>query len=288
MSKVSFSNAPEQPAIDVPSTVVPAAEVPTVPQLPAVSAPQLPSAPETPVAFDDNDIKFEDIYLPRINIVQRVGDLSVVYNPGEIVLNQQVIIHTPANPAKNVPGNPPLNITILGFKKLQYAEKVSGGGRGLLLNSEADVVKHGGTLVYKEWQQSVKANAANPQVPKLIYFEKLATGLVLIEKPAHITDDTHFPYQCEGKSYALALWSMKGTAFTNAAKHFFTARKIGHLKTVNNADGTTSGGYPTRSWTLTTKTEKFNENFAEIPVVVLGPPNTPAFREFVKEVLGCN
>lgn len=279
--EVQCENTVATPVIDVAATVTPATEIPTAPvsntALAPTRAPELPVAvSDSPIEFDDNDIKFEDIYLPRVNIVQKVGDLSLVFTPGEIVLNQVFVIHTPADDARKVVGEPPLNVIVLGFKKKQYAEKVSGGAQGLLVNSEAEVVKAGGTLAYKEWEQSLVEAKTNPAAAKK-YFQPLATALILVEKPAHVTDDTQFSYECEGKFYALGLWSMKGTSYTNAAKHFFTARKIGHLK----------AGYPVRSWTLTTKCEKYGSNFAHIPVLRPGVVSTPAFLAFVKEVLGC-
>lgn len=300
MSKISFSTvkpaavadapaAPQEnaPVIDVPSTVVPtavapAAEIPTAPvntALAPIAPVGVPAASDSPIEFDENDIRFEDVYLPRTNIVQNIGDLMKVFNPGEIVLNSTYVIHTPAQAEKKIAGTSPLKITIIGFKKKQFAEKVSGNVQGLLVNSEAEVARAGGTLAYKEWDQSVQAAKTNPALKALKYFQPLSTALLLIERPPELQDEgnVNFPYACEGKQYALALWSMKGTAFTNAAKHFFTARKIGHLRE----------GYATRSWTLTTKLETYGSNMAWIPVVRPAEASTPAFLAFVQEVKGC-
>lgn len=295
--KVSFSqtnNPADAAAIPVESSVktqdinpdgasvTPAAEIPTAPVcnavVPVAVAPVATTPTDSPIEFDDNDIKFEDVYLPRVNIVQKVGDLSLVYEPGEIVLNQTLVIHTPANPDKKVTGDVPLNFTVIGFKKRQFAEKVVGGASGLLVNTEEEVVKHGGTLSYKEWEQSVEAAKTNPAALRK-YFQPLATALILLESPAILTGDTatlNFPYVTNGKNYALALWSMKGTSFTNAAKHIFTARKLGHLR----------AGYSVRAWSLTTKSEKYGNNFAHIPVLRPGDVNTSEFLGFVKEVIG--
>lgn len=303
MSKISFSTvkpaavadapAPAAPAavIDVESTVIPtptapavATEIPTAPvntntALAPIAPVGVPAVSDSPIEFDENDIRFEDVYLPRVNIVQNIGDLMKVFNPGEIVLNSTFVIHTPAQLEKKIAGTSPLNITLIGFKKKQYAEKVSGNVQGLLVNSESEVARAGGTLAYKEWDQSVQAAKTNPAVKPLKYFQPLSTALLLIERPADLKDEGNlqFPYACEGKQYALALWSMKGTAFTNAAKHFFTARKIGHLRE----------GYPTRAWTLTTKLETYGSNMAWVPVVKPAQVSTPAFLAFVQEVKGC-
>jgi hypothetical protein len=176
---------------------------------------------------------------------------------------------------------------LLGFKALQFAEKVVGGAQGLLLKSEEAVVNAGGTLDYKEWDESLKAVAAGvPGAKALRRFEKLATALVLIECPAHLVtadaDHISFPHECGGKWFALALWSMKGSSYTNAAKAFFTARRMGHLRDKFENGVRVGGGYPTRAWTLTTKLEAFkNGNFAYIPIVRPSTTSSPDLLSFV-------
>lgn len=254
---------------------IPALSVPVSVPAVVVNTPAPAAVVDSPIAFDDQNIGFEDIILPRINIVQKVGDLSEIFNCGEIVLKQSLVIHTPAK--AGVAGDPPLNLTVLGFKKTQFAEKVAGGVMGILAHTEQEVVKHGGTLDYKEWDASEKAAKAGTG-KALRYFQRLATALCLIEKPVKLEDPDHieFPYECEGKFYALVLWSMKGTAYTHAAKAMFTARKIGHLRS----------GYAKQAWGLTSKTEKFGENYAAVPVVRPGLKNSEAFQAFVYEVIG--
>jgi len=277
-------NTAAMPTIDVQSVVVsPATEIPTAPvnQAVTVLTPAPVAKTDSPIVFDDGNIEFQDVYLPRVNIVQNVGDLMKIFNPGEIVLNATFPIHTPTNPPKTPVGNPPLNITIVGFRKKQFAEKIIGKGGGLLVNSEEEVAKHGGTLSYAEWKQSVDANKLNPVIPALKRFEPYATALIFIERPAHIEDkgNLNFPYECEGRWYALALWGQKGTSYTNAAKHFFTARKLGHLRT----------GYVARGWSLTTRLEAYETgNVAWVPVVTPATePNTETFIAFVKNAIGC-
>lgn len=294
--KVSFEKSPEIPAnivteehVETPTPVegvtiesvttftTPAPLFSTTPSVPAlvIDAPLVPAVVDSPIAFDDQNIGFEDIILPRINLVQKVGDLSEIFSPGEIVLKQSLVIHTPSK--AGVIGDPPLNITVLGFKKTQFAEKIAGGVLGILAHTDQEVAKHGGTLDYKEWEASEKA-AKTGTGKALRYFQRLATALCLVEKPAKLADEDHieFPYECEGKYFALVLWSMKGTAYTHAAKAMFTARKIGHLRS----------GYAKQSWGLTSKMEKFGENFAAVPVIRPGAKNSDAFQAFVFEVIG--
>lgn len=231
----------------------------------------------SPAVFDDQAIGFDEIILPRINIVHKVGGLSEIFDSGDIVLKQSLVIY--AAKRGEVAGTAPLSLTILGFKKTQFAEKVAGGVRGMLLNSELDLAKNGGTLDYAEWDASKNA-AAEGQGKALRYFERLATAMILIEKPAQIpdTDNIEFPYCCEGKYYALALYGMKGTAFTHAAKHAFTARKMGHLRAT---------GYVGYSWQLSTTGKVFGKNTVPVPVLKVGVKNSEAFVKFVREdILG--
>lgn len=288
------------PVVETPVAVTPVVAAPVVNAQPVVRIPTTPApAPTTAVAvqapqsavkhsndpteLDDDNIGFEDVILPRINIVQKVGDLSNIFNGGEVVLNQESVIHEPAfihpnDPKLNTPGTGLLNLTVLGFRKRQFTEKVAGGKLGMLLNSEADIAKNNGTLDYKEWQQSLEAAKVpgSPAAKRL--FQRLGTALILVERPVHIPDEDHvlFPYDFADKWFALVLWSMKGTAYTNAAKTMFTARKIGHLRT----------GYTAQSWTLTTLLKEFDGNFAYIPVVKPGAKNSEEFRAFARQIIG--
>ena len=269
--------------IDVRATECPATSIPTTSAV-VVAAPAAIASVTSPLDFDDDNIGFEDVILPRLNIVQKVGDLSNIFTPGEIVLNQASCIHEPENKEKSKPGTGPLNLVILGFRKRQFVEKVEGGVMGLLLNNEQDIVKNGGTLDYKEWKASLEAAKVPGATAKALkYFQKLATAVALVERPKHMesidSDHVLFPYECEGHFYALVLWGMKGTAYTRAAKTIFTHRKMGHLR----------GGYLKQAYTLTSKLEGFNGNFAYVPVLGVGPKTTPAFESFLREnILGAN
>lgn len=257
---------PSAPATCIPST---SALVPQVPCAPAVVPPAF---------FDDNNISFEDVILSRLLCCQKVGDLSEVFNPGELVLNRTTVVHVPANKEKNIAGSGPLVIIPIGFKKTQFVEKVAGGGRGLFVNTEAEVVAAGGTLDYKEWDNS--RSTANPKKR----FERYATCLILIERPISLLpDEEHqiFTHEVENKFYALALLPAKGTWYTGFAKRLFTERKIGFLKS----------GYATFAWNLSTEIKSFpgadgGKNYAAVPILGNGPKSSPAMLEYVRDGLG--
>lgn len=275
MSNISFVKNPET-AIEVestpcgPATAIPSSSLAKIPDASVVAAP--------PSFHDDGNISFDDIILDRINPVQRVGELSEIFSPGEIVLNKTAVVHVPDNKDKNIVGSGPLVFIPIGMKRLQYVEKVVGGGRGAFVNAEQEVVAAGGTLNWGEW----KASLGTPNKKK--YFEKYATFLLLIERPVSLLpDESHqiFGHEVEGKFYAVCLLGCKGTWFSGLAKPLMTQRRMGFLK----------AGYPTFSFGLTTESKAFanddgGKNFAHVPVLINGPRTTPALQDYIKNGLG--
>lgn len=275
------------PAIEVDSKVAPA--VVTVDQptpAPVADAERAPFPPGslTPVQhaaktgglmLGDTIPDFKDIILPRLNIVQGVGNLKDQFPQGAIVFNQSTVLFVPPDidpQTGNVrrAATAPVDITVLGFRPSRFVEKIEGGGKGLIVNTEAEVRSNGGTLDYKE--HKLKKSSG------MKLFQVLAEGLLAIERPESVADDdTVFVYEAEGKKYALAIWAMKGSAYTAAAKRvFFTARACGCLRQ----------GYPTHSYSLTTRLEGFdNGNKAWVPVCIAKAKNTPKFLEFVASVI---
>lgn len=284
MANISFVKNPNP---ETPGTIAEAAPaVVTTPEaapaasIPSTSLAVVPSAPLAPVApafFDDGNINFKDIIVPRLNVVQKVGDLSELFTPGEIVLNQSTVIHVPDTKEKK--GTGPLVLIPIGCRPLQFAEKVSGGGRGLFVNSEAEVVAANGTLNYSEWNNS--KTSANPKKR----FEEYATFLFLVKQPKELLpDEEHqlFTHEIDGEYYTLALMGLKGTWFTGFAKRLFTERRIGFLK---------AGGYASFNWNLATTAKAFSngqggQNYAIVPVVTNGTRSTPAVLAYVKEGIG--
>lgn len=282
---VAGTPAPALPIDTTPVAAIPTAAAPApVTALATVPTGGAVTKAHDPTAIDNDDnIGFDDVILPRINIVQKVGDLSAIFPGGNIVLNQQVEIHEPLfihpeDPKLNKPGTGLLTLTVIGFRKRQFTEKVAGGKLGMLLNTEEDVVKNGGTLDYNEWKASVEAAKIAGNPPAKRRFERLATALILIEKPEFLTDADHvlFPYDFEGKYYTLCLWSMKGISYTSGAKLMFTARKIGHLR----------AGYSAQSWSVTTKLETYGDNMAYKPILKPGAKNSDSFRKFCRTIIG--
>jgi hypothetical protein len=221
-------------------------------------------SPPPPAFYDGDEGAFDpgDLVLPRLNIVQKVGDLSNVFPPGTIVLGAQLVLtEAPVQLAVSKP----IRIVLLGLQPTTFSEKLEGGARGNYFRTEKEVVDAGGTL---DWNEA--------QVTEKQLYQRVCLGLVAVEQPAGI-DGSMFPHTFDGKNYALALYTMKGTAYTNAARHFKSARKIGHLRTT---------GYRYGSWSFASQLKKYGSNFSYIPVLKPADATTEAFRDQLKALLG--
>jgi len=290
MAKVSFSKpGGENLATEVEATVVStptpgegvAVESTTTAAAPA-SAPapaatqtgsQLPAVIPTggvtrPLYSDDaeENIDASDLVIPYLSIVQKVGEISNLYPGGTILMGSQNSGHLQLVDApKGKDLSAPLNLVVLGTRPKRYVEKVEGGARGDMFDNLQDVIACGGTTEYNE------AKATGKRL-----FQTLITALVLIEQPQG-TNEASFPFKIEGKRYAMALYSMKGTSYTNAAKHFLSAKKIGWLMGVGFRGGV---------WSFQSRLEHRNGNYYYIPVVKPGVLTTESFRTAVKNLIG--
>src|SRR5688572_28922733 len=137
-NKPSAAPAPapiEAPTVNVAATVIPA-------PAPAISVPA--TAPKSKaltapigLALGDRLPSFEDVIMPRLNIVQNVGDLKDSFPLGAIVFNQATVLFTPpiVNAKSGIQekaASAPLIITCLGFRPDRFVEKVQGG-RGMIV-----------------------------------------------------------------------------------------------------------------------------------------------------------
>lgn len=262
-------------------------EQPVAPQAPAPEAPAKPTETlpavrdantalgPTGMMLGDKLPSFDEIILPRLNIVQNIGELKNSFDPGSLVFNQQLALFIPGKineKTKTVDRQPtkPVNMIVLGFRPTRYCEKTVGGVRGMIVKTEDEVRLAGGTLDWAEWNLK-KASGMKR-------FEPLADALVAIERPETVADDDSvFGYLVDGHKYALALWGLRGTAYTEGAKKvFFTHRFTGCLRT----------GYPTWAYAVTTREKSYEGgNKAWIPVCIPAHKNSDEFLKFVRSVL---
>jgi hypothetical protein len=275
--EIKFNNNPDQPAQTV--SAAPA----TATQAPPVAPPTAAMAvrKSLPVGKADNFLMgdllpgFGDIILPRVALSQNIGTLRDLFVSGSVVLDRKVALFVPPEIKDGKvtrEATPPVTLTVVGFRPTRFVEKIVGSAdRGQIVKTERDVALAGGTLDWAEW--NLKKGAG------MKLFQPMADAFLVIERPASLADDnTNFYYEADGKFLALALWAMKGTAYTAAAKRvFFTGRRIGILR---------DGGYPSWSFTLATREDKFpGGNKAWVPVCLPKEKNSPAFLAFIKDVL---
>jgi hypothetical protein len=265
----------ETPAVDVQASVTstPATPTPTPTPTPA-PAPAGAVMPASRRLLGDDLPDLKEIILPRLNIVQNIGKLQEEFEPGTLVYNQNIILFSPASAKKGAshPASPPLNITVFGFKPTRYCEKVEGGGRGIIVDTEDEVRSNGGTLDYGEW----KAKKASG----MKRFEILKDAMLAIRRPEGVDPDgATFTYEVEGQFYTLAMWALHGVCYTAAYKRVFgPSRVTGCL---------TKGGYPSWNYSLTVREETYpNGNKAWVPVCIPGRKNTDEFLNFVASVIG--
>jgi hypothetical protein len=228
---------------------------------------------------------FKDIVLKRVNLVQCVGGLKDTFIPGSLVYAQSAPLFIPPDIAVDkATGNvtikreatPPVEMTVLGFKfygKNQpfcFSEKVSGGERGMVCYTEEQVRAVGGTLDYKEWELKRAAGMKR--------FEYMSEVRLIVKCPAGLdADRAGFAYKAGGDRFAIAVWTMKGSAYNAACKSvLFTERQTGVLR---------NGGYSSWSFAVTTRDKVFSGNKYFVPSFVPNAPTTPAVTKFVGEIL---
>jgi hypothetical protein len=245
----------------------PAASVPAV-------IPASPGVPErAPVFYNDENIDPGDLVIPHMQLVQKVGELSNTFPGGTILFDGKLVLQD--GPKGKDPSSP-IKILVLGMRPKRFVEKCEGGLRGDMFETEQEVVANNGTLDWNEAQ----ATKGTPNAKRL--FQTLLTALVLIEQPigpnGEPLDANSFPFSFgTNKNYALALYNMKGSAYTNAAKPFMTARKIGALART---------GYRGAFWTLSSQLKQFKANYAYVPVVKIAESTDEAFRNTLFSSLG--
>lgn len=250
--------------------------------LPAIYVPSaLPAVAPAPFLVDDENIGLDEVKFPHLNLVQKVGEMSNQWTPGQIILAQQAVLFDPGHPASTdgrvaaIPASAPVEITVFGFQKTRFSEKTKGGARGLIVNSEAEVAQVGGTLSYDE-----------ARLKRIKLFQPLDTALLFVTRPADFKDEENiiFPFNFGEKNYALALWNLKGTGQTHGATVVRTHARLGHLKL---------DGKPCfRAFTYTLGT-KLASSVIEgetvwyyVPLLKPGHRNSPEFLKFMNEVLG--
>lgn len=210
-----------------------------------------------PTQMVQGQIDRSDLNIPSLKIVQAVGPMSELFEPGLLVLTAGG-----ENSVVLAGEEQEIQLTVLRIRK-QYIENLEYGSeeRPRIFDTIEDVQAAGGWI---EWHN-------NERPP----FSPLATAVVVISCPEGLGEDemAHFPFEFQGGRYALALWTMKGTAYTRAAKNIFTASV--YSLTAER------GGLPTGAWTLSTKRVKAGQNMVYAPILKQAGTWDPEFVQFL-------
>lgn len=258
MPNVSFrdplpsESAAPAAAVETPADVVEAAPAPQ----------QLATAANTAVSTNvsaapsglEGDIQQSDIKLPRINLVQKTSQLvDSGYRPGDIVFK---------NGESVVPLNSPHEITVLKLRK-QYQQKLPYGSPDTpqVYDTAAEVRDAGGTTTYGEEN----------------YFEEIAHVQILFPAPTDLPAEMEdlFPYEFEGKSYAMAMFTAGGSNYTNFAKPVITAM-MGPLR----------NAHWTGKWVIQSDLRKNAQGSWNVIVPKMAGRHTPEFADFARGFLG--
>jgi hypothetical protein len=252
--------APEEVYEPAPETTQQAVEQETVApaEAPHELAPvQTGHALALPTGELEGEISQSDLSIPHLQIVQAVGPLSEHYTPGQLILAKEVIIGEAA-------GDPVL-LTVARIKKqyienLPYSEATIGMAK--VFDRLEDVRAAGGGI---EW-------GPNGERPSYV---PIARAIVVIEAPSVIAEEPIFCYEHDGKKYAVALWTLRNTSYTRAAKAIYTAANFALRQ-----------GLATGCWELTTRREKAGDNFVHVPVLRQSAKNPPDLVEFIHSITG--
>jgi len=222
----SFAAAAKDIASDVPPAPVPA----------TTTASTALVTPVTDTGGFTGEFDASDIIMPRLSIVQKVGDLSEQFDPGAIVLNKRLLL---ADPGES------LTVTVVRAKKYfmeirPYGDEV----RPRIFNTHAETLAAGFTLE-TDWTTGAKATA-----------KPVLDCVVAIHGTAKLATAPEFALVHEGTPFALALWSINSvSAYKESAKVLLSAKQM-YLKR-----------FVEQSWSLTTGKVKFGVNTVFTPAV---------------------
>lgn len=156
--------------------------------------------PTTPlrIAGMDGDFSAEDINIPRINVVQKMSKLADEpgWSPGDIAFMNEV---------KLASVNQPINITVFNVDRWwQQYLPYGSEEEPKIFRTREEVFAAGGSITFQDPNE----------------YRPLAHITALIEAPATLGEDELelFPFERDGKHYALARWTVSGTAYGKTAK----------------------------------------------------------------------
>ena len=211
MSKISFEDLEKKPA----ATEIVVAEPKQLATAVSIGAPEKGLIGEWTA---------KDTRLPRLNLVNKSGELANSFVPGTYVINKEHQINLLAEGSREK--SAPLNVIVASMAK-QYQENIPFDEREAkppqVLNSSAEVFAAGGRISRES---------------KELHFSEIAHIELFIEQPATLNEDASalFYNTLGGRKFARVIWTVSGTAFGAVAVTVASALR-GHLSQTGLAGG---------------------------------------------------
>ncbi len=203
MAKTSFNKAAQA----APVTTEQVADKAEVAAIVAAEEQKVVVSANAPIGSVSGEVETSDIAYPQLKLAQSVGPLMEDFNrtPGEIVLKNEINLWMP----NTNPPSAPVRISVLKAEKVFIEDTENGSDvkpRYFNTKEEADAAG-----LRTEWE-----NGEKPEVSPLL------RTVILIEESDKTEGRPEFYITMGGKNYALAVWSIGGTAYRAAAREIIT------------------------------------------------------------------
>ena len=198
-------------------------------------------------------IRSSDIQVPNLNIAQKVGPLSEMFQPGTVVLNKEkVVAETGASTF----------ITVLNSRK-QLQEDIPWGSdqRPRVFKDEASAEAAGLTTTW--------TSGGKPQVKDILDLT------ILVEAPEGMETDPVFHLTTpEGIKAAMAVWNIRSySAYNSAGKSLLTTRTM----YINS--------WPEQQWELVVTRQTLGANLVYVPDVTQHKTHSVEFQKWAKGLI---
>ena len=207
----------------------------------------------------------KDMLIPRLEIVQALGPNSEKFPGGTVIFNKVTTLAKFALGPQDK--EQPLNIVALFAKKF-IEEVLKYDPNGPLPRTFAtmeDATKAG---LRTGWgPKQADGTDLKPQVREVVSL------LVLVQQPEGV-DPILFPLECEGKRYALGMWTVRGTAYKKVAKVMFS-----------NMHYALGGNLAKGVWTMVVKRENFDGKLVYVPNIALVGTTPDALRSMASAMV---
>ena len=162
---------------------------------------ELAVAPSRAAVGISGEITQDDLRVPRVNLVQKSGQLCDSFAPGTFLFEKKIVIAKPGDA---------FTATALRFKKY-YQEKIEFGTSNDM-PAKADTAEEvralGGSLIYGHDR----------------YFQEVADIMLAVQTPSDLDEEhnEYFGYSDGENSYGLAIYTIAASAYTSLGKRLLT------------------------------------------------------------------